>query len=169
MGVTDVSPSSSGDVDSSVETVAVATSSGQGASELGTASADSTEDLPSAVACSLYGNPSWVAEAGPHFMEPVGVLSDVAFADVTKASRGTRARPLESLNWGRVARVLRGRRAAPLAVRDPSVPGAPHLEPVATPDALCDQYGRAWPLKGNEDPDESPRIFGFSLPNVSLG
>ena len=60
----------------------------------------------------------------------------MAFAAVTKAAWGARARWFESLSWDRVARLLRGRRAARPTVEDPLEPGAPPLEPDVNPDAL---------------------------------
>ena len=119
-------------------TVTPAFSSGLEASEL-----ETEDDLPDSVVRSFRGNPSWVAGAGPMAVEPLRVLSVMAFAAVTEAAWGSCTRWLEPLRWGRVARVLRGRRAVPPAVVDPSEPGSSHAESVVNVDALRAQYGRA--------------------------
>ena len=83
------------------------------------------DDLPESVVRSLCGNPLWVADEGPHVVEPVGVL-----AGMPKAAWGTRASWLESLDWDRVARVLGGRHATPPGQKDPSEHRAQQLEAV---------------------------------------
>ena len=84
--MTDVPPSSEGDVNSSVAIVAPATSSGLEESELKTALADSVSDLLDSVVRSLCSNTPWVAEAGPRVPEPFGNLSGMGFTVVTKAA-----------------------------------------------------------------------------------
>ena len=97
-GVVDYSPNSSGDVGARVAAVILAMSPGLAASEVKTVLADYLGDLPESVARSLCGDPSWVADRGPHSVQLLGVLSEVAFATVTKAGRGGRARWLEPLD-----------------------------------------------------------------------
>ena len=82
----------------------------------------------------------------------------MAFAAATKASWGARTRWLDSLDWGRVARVPMGRRATPPGRKDPSEAGAPYLEPVVSLEALREEYGRI-PTKQ----DGSARVWGCKL------
>ena len=77
----------------------------------------------------------------------------MAFAAVTRAVWGTRTRLSETLDWVRVARVLKGRHAAPPGQEDRSEPGALHLEPAVSADASNDQFGHM-PMQ----PDGSSRV-----------
>ena len=78
--------------------VILAVSPGLAASEVKTVLADYLGNLPESVARSLCGDPSWVADGGPHVVQLLGVLSEVAFAAVTKAGWDGRARWLEPLD-----------------------------------------------------------------------
>ena len=103
---TEVSPCSKGYTDPGMPTVRLASSSGLEASELKTVLAGYVDDSPDSVVRYLRSNPSWIAGAGPHVVEPFRVLSEMTFAAVTKSARGTRACWLELPSWERVSTLL---------------------------------------------------------------
>ena len=109
------------------------------ASELETSLSDYADDPPASVARSLCGGPLWVADEVLRVVEPAGVLAGMAFAAATRAARVARAGLLESLDWDRRARALKGRHATPPGQKALSGPGAPHLEPVVSTDAISDE------------------------------
>ena len=74
LGMVDLPPSSTGDVDPSVATVTLGTSLGLEAWEPKPASADYVAGLPDSVVRSPCTNTPWVAESAPHVVEPFGVL-----------------------------------------------------------------------------------------------
>ena len=98
------------------------------ASELKSALSEYANGLPDSGIRSLRSTPSWIADEGPDFLGPLGVLSGVVSAAATRASWRARSRLLEPLDWERVIRAFVGRRATLPVVKDLREPGAPHLE-----------------------------------------
>ena len=71
---------------------------------------------------------------GRDVLDPLGVLSGLIFAAVTRASWGECVKCLNSANWSRVARILSGRAAAPLPEKVRAGPGLSNLGKIVNPD-----------------------------------
>ena len=99
---------------------------------LDSAPSEFAPDLPVPVLSALRQNALWVEQAGPDVLGPLGVLSGVIFAVVTRASWGERSKGLDSATWDRVARCFSGRRPTAPLVRVPVELGLSNLEEIAT-------------------------------------
>ena len=78
LGAVESPPEASGDIDASVAAVSSAMPGGLKASELKSVWPGYVSGHPKSAARSLCSKCSWVADAGPHVLEPLGVLSGMA-------------------------------------------------------------------------------------------
>ena len=106
---------------------------------------------------SRFPAPRWVGGDGPQVVDPSGVISGMAAAAVTRASRGYRPKLLESVSRERMARLLSGLNPVPPVDKSASESRRSNVKPVVN----LEQYVRTH-REAPAQPHEEPRVWGVN-------
>ena len=99
----------------------------------------------------------FLGHAGPQVIEPLGVLSGMIFAAMTRASYTARVTCFQSIGWNRLSLLLRGFRPRPPPVKVPDDKSPKSLKSVVNEKASDQQYGLA-----SAQPDDKCRVWGVN-------
>ena len=168
-------------VEGCLNSVMHATSEGLDARDPGSALRELVSGLPVSVVTALCSAPRWAEGGGQDVAEPLGVLSEIALAVVTRASWVGRPKRLKSICEEQMARLLSGLHPLPPHTKAPSEPRRSNLEPVVNQALYGQTYGnspaqpdgesRAWgadssaqlPLRGGEFSPDAAQQIGYCM------